>query len=89
MIDLWDKWMRVDQRLRLAIMVAVILVQAAFIFWMQTLIREKESNRAAYIVQHDCIREGFAGRNAEPIYRCKTGLWLEHEIGKKQRQGAQ
>jgi hypothetical protein len=33
-----------------------------------------------YIQQHQCVREGFAGKAAIPTYRCDNGLWLQTEI---------
>lgn len=44
-------------------------------------IDKRDARRAIYIKEQQCFREGFAGRSAEPIYRCKTGLFLERELG--------
>lgn len=39
---------------------------------------EKDARVAAYIAEHNCKIVNYAGRDAEPVYQCDTGLLIKH-----------
>jgi len=50
--------------------------------WLVYDINKQSNRRTQYVEQHKCVRVGFAGKDAQGIYRCDTGLFLWREIGK-------
>lgn len=77
---MWTKWKSLDQRVRILILLVVIVLQMLLIRYMNNDLAERKAKLTEYIVAHKCVREGFAGKSATPIYKCDSGLWLEYEL---------
>ena len=82
-MSLWAKWKRIDVRLRIVILLTGIALELWFISWTNGVDAQRKAAFAQYLIDHQCERISFAGRHAEPYYRCDTGLWLEWELKNK------
>lgn len=82
-MSLWAKWKRIDIRLRIVILLAGFVLEILLLRWMDGVDAQRKAAFAQYVIDHHCERVGFAGRYAEPQYRCDTGLWLEWELKNK------
>jgi hypothetical protein len=68
----------------------VIVGLALFTGWffrhVMSTLNDREIRINRFIAAHNCIREGFAGKDAIPVLKCDNGLFLETEIWKKDLQ---
>lgn len=66
-------------------LIVIFVVIAVILYWNKK-VDELTPADHKYIQAHKCVRNGFAGRNAEPTYQCDNGIWLRSEIKKKSKE---
>ena len=84
-MELWNKWNKLSEGRRIAILLVFTCLHLLLVNWMLDDLAAREINFINYVQKHECVRAGFAGRRAEPFYKCDTGLLLEYEIRQKTR----
>lgn len=64
----------------------IVLTFVASLIWLFSILPNRNYALTvagqAYAKHNLCVRDGFAGKHAYPIYRCVTGVWLTKEINK-------
>lgn len=64
--------------------IVFIAFQCWFVPFMLNKQSEKSRKKADYITKHECVVTGFAGKNPDKVFTCKTGVFLEDELWRQE-----
>lgn len=80
MWDWYDNQWKLHPTRMLISMLLIIFALGGFGLYLGELNKQLELNYKNYLVENKCVKTGFAGKYAEPVYTCATGLFVEREI---------
>jgi hypothetical protein len=73
------KWYKsLSEGRRILVLWVGIVVMGNFNWLLYELTSERKAKVSTYIAEHKCKIVSYAGRDAEPVYQCNTGLLIHN-----------